>query len=158
MQSSDHLRTGWLKLFDSRRLPRRRSPKAGSDVLNDRLNDQEKTMRTKFRNIAEAICILAFTSACATAQFAPARLDVHYDSRTSVDKIELFRSSKPSKAYLEIGAVVICCGGNTSSMVDKLREKASALGGDALIDLDVSADGRASATVVRYQGSKEGGN
>jgi hypothetical protein len=90
-------------------------------------------------------------NACSWAQFAPARVDVAYPQRTPPDKIELFRSANPSKPFDEIGAATACCSGDVNAMVDKLREKASECGGDALIALDVRANGRATATVVRYR-------
>jgi hypothetical protein len=87
---------------------------------------------------------------CATTYFAPSKVAQKYPVRTSPDAIELYRSEMPTHKFSEIGSVSVCCGGSDWS-INQLRGKASAEGGDALVGLDVLADGRYNATVIRYQ-------
>jgi len=89
--------------------------------------------------------------ACTAAQYAPVRLGQDYPTRTAPEAIEVFRSSTPNKKYIEIGAVRSCCSNDTNAMVDLLRKKAPESGGDAIIDLDMRANGGVTATVIRYQ-------
>jgi hypothetical protein len=94
-----------------------------------------------------------FLAGCvtATANFAPARMNETFVNRTPPDKIELFRSQMPSRKYTEIGAVSACCNIGTNHLVELLRAKASEVGGDAIIGLEIDATGSASASVIRYQ-------
>lgn len=88
---------------------------------------------------------------CMTAQFAPSRVAQSFPVRTPPEKIEIFRAQAPAKKFIEIGAVNACCSHDANEMVDKLREKASESGGDALIGLDINAVGGATASVIRYE-------
>lgn len=87
---------------------------------------------------------------CATAQFAPSRIEATYPPRTTPEKIEMFRSSLPAKKYREIGAASVCCG-STEMLVEALRKKASDAGGDAIIAIELNATNGATATVIRYE-------
>jgi hypothetical protein len=97
----------------------------------------------------EAATFILFVG-CTTAEFAPAKMNQTYDYRTSPETIELFRSASPSKAFIEIGAVSACCSADANDMIELLRKKASAAGGDALMGLDINAHGGATASVIRY--------
>src|ERR1700722_836296 len=85
------------------------------------------------------------------AQFAPARMTESYAPRTPPEKIELYRSQTPAKKYLEIGAVNACCNSNANELISKLRKTASESGGDAIVGLEITATGGASASVIRYE-------
>ncbi len=100
---------------------------------------------------AIAVVFLCLLSACTSAQFAPSRVAQSYSVRTQPESIELFRSTSPTKKYVEIGAVNACCSSNTNEMITMLRKQASDNGGDALIGLEVSARGAATASVIRYE-------
>lgn len=87
---------------------------------------------------------------CATSSFAPARVGQRYPSRVAPEKIELYRSQLPTRPYSEIGTASVCCLADVDQSIRFLREKASKEGGDALVSLDVIANGATIATVVRY--------
>jgi hypothetical protein len=98
--------------------------------------------------IAAAVFAL---SACTSIQYVPSRLGYTYPVRTAPAAIELFRSSSPTKKYIEIGAVSGCCSTDANVIIEMLRKKASENGGDALIGLDMRANGGISASVIRYE-------
>jgi hypothetical protein len=104
-------------------------------------------------NLLGLASLLLLLDACTSmsAQFAPSLPNQQFSQRTSVDKIELFRSQTPNKPYTEIGVVNSCCSADTNELIDLLKLKASQSGGDAILGLDVQAVGGASASVVRYQ-------
>lgn len=104
---------------------------------------------SKKMNMLVLLGSLAIT-ACTSVQFAPSKMGQVYPSRTAPDAIELFRSSAPTKKFIEIGSASACCGGS-NYVTGILRKKASETGGDALIGLDFYANGSAMATVIRYQ-------
>jgi hypothetical protein len=98
------------------------------------------------------ILLAAFMlSGCTTAEFAPASLTHQYLSRTSADKIEVYRSARPERKFAEIGTATSCCSMDPNRVIDLLQKQASQRGGDALMDFEFTASGHASATVVRYQ-------
>jgi hypothetical protein len=88
---------------------------------------------------------------CTTAEFAPASLAHQYPSRISVENIEIYRSVRPEKKFIEIGTATSCCSMDPNRVIDLLRKQASERGGDALMDFEFTASGQASATVVRYR-------
>jgi hypothetical protein len=96
------------------------------------------------------LCSLAVLSGCASAQYAPSRLDRVYKARTNPEAVEVYQGSMPTKAFVEIGAVSACCSSDLNSMIALMREKASENGGDALLSLGSSPRGAAWAAVVRY--------
>jgi hypothetical protein len=100
--------------------------------------------------LTTGLIILSALGCVMAAQFAPSRLGQAYEPRTSPEKIELFRSQAPTRSYKEIGTVSVCCFSPEKS-VELLRAKASEQGGDALMSLDIGADNRAIATLVRYE-------
>lgn len=95
----------------------------------------------------------ALLSGCVTmAQFAPSKISQNYPKRTPPDQIELYRTQTPVKKYVEIGAVSACCNSvATNKLIDLLRSKASDVGGDAIIGLDIDPTGGVTASVIRYQ-------
>lgn len=97
-----------------------------------------------------ALTIFIFLSCSTAAQFAPAKMNKSYTSRASKNEIEIFRSRKPRKKYIEIGAVSIIGRGTGQEAADKLREKAAEKGGDAIFDLQIF-NGGMTATVIRYK-------
>lgn len=104
------------------------------------------------QKITRLIFALAVTG-CATtrAQFAPVTMNQTFAVRTPAEKVELFRSQTPTRKFSEIGAVNACCSTDSNLLIDLLREKASQNGGDAITDLEISAPGGASASVIRYE-------
>lgn len=91
-----------------------------------------------------------FLAGCVSKpSFAPVQVGMAYGVRTPPDKIELFRSQTPDKKFSEIGTIHDCCH-VTDQMIQNMREEASARGGDALMSLDLDAQGGATATVIRY--------
>ena len=99
----------------------------------------------------KSILMLFLLSGCTSVQFVPSKVNQVYAKRTEPAAIELFRSSSPTKKFFEIGATAACCSTDANSMIELLRKQASESGGDALMGLDISAKGGASATVVRYE-------
>ena len=100
--------------------------------------------------LSASVVIPACVDLAPRAEFAPSQLSQAYKPRTSSEKIELFRTQLPTKKYSEIGTVNACCSVRTNILVDMLRQKASEMGGDALLSLDVNATGGAFASVIRY--------
>src|SRR4051812_1656047 len=97
----------------------------------------------------KAIFILSFALAgCAVAQYAPARVDQVYVGRTEPEKIELFRAAMPTRKFEEIGVVTVCCSTDAGKVTQLLQEKTSEKGGDALISIEINADGTGTATAI----------
>jgi hypothetical protein len=104
------------------------------------------------KRIAARVLWLQVIAGCVSVpQFAPAKVGIVYPQRTPAEKIELFRSQMPVKKYFEVGSVSACCNIRTERLVDMMRAMAAEKGGDALIGLDVTGDGTAMATVIRYE-------
>ncbi len=97
-----------------------------------------------------AIAILLTMTGCVSADFASSKMSVAYPPRTSPENIEMFRTSMPSKKFIEIGAVSACCT-YSEELIQALRKKASEVGGDAIVAIDLDATNGATASVVRYQ-------
>ena len=98
------------------------------------------------------IGFILFTMACTHTGFAPSITSKTYPVTKTADQIELFRSQLPTKHYIEIGSVN-ATGGSTEASVKRLKEKAAANGGEALIGLEPYSGGMA-ATVIRFTGAK----
>lgn len=94
---------------------------------------------------------LSLAGCSLTPVYAPSLLGKTYASRTPADKIEVFRSTAPERPAEEIGSVSVCCGHDHANLLNYLRAEASARGGDALTGFDVTAEGAAIATVLRYR-------
>jgi len=107
-------------------------------------------MSLGLKSIIMCIIVGVICGCASYSQFAPSQVAKVYPSRTSAEKIELFRTQSPSKKFEEIGTVNACCGSDTNDLIDQLRKKASEHGGDALIGLDIQATGGATASVIRY--------
>ena len=109
-------------------------------------------MNKLYQSKLSLFCALLCLSGCATtAQFAPSQLTQTYPPRTPPYAIELFRSSSPTKKYWEIGSISACCDADSNRIIELLKENAAENGGDALIDLDIKANGAAAASVIRYE-------
>ena len=102
------------------------------------------------RSIALFTLLLSLSGCTTTANYAPSNAQQEFAARTAPEKIELYRSQVPSKKYSEIGAVSACCS-DSGSLIEKLKERASEVGGDALIGIEIDATGMTSASVIRYQ-------
>ena len=108
--------------------------------------------QTRFILTLMALTAVALAlSGCSTAQFASAKQNQIYPMRTAPGQIELFRSALPQNPFDEIGTISFCCSGHQDRSVQRLKDKASEMGGDALVGLDFAADGRSSASVIRYK-------
>lgn len=90
-------------------------------------------------------------TACSTAQFAPANLAHHYESRTPVENIDVFPGQRPNRKFLEVGVATACCSKDPNVLISLLRKKAFENGGDALIDFEFTVAGQAAATVIRFE-------
>lgn len=90
-----------------------------------------------------------FLSACVKAEFAPTRSTFSPSYVTQPEKIEVYRTEKPSKPYQEIGTVYVQTT-VLSIAIDRLKIEAAKNGGNAIIDIKVSSDG-ISGTVVQFK-------
>ena len=90
------------------------------------------------------------TTGCIEARFAPADSTRLYPPRNPPDLIKVYRSKIPRRPFIEIGSVHACCHDDPTYLVLKLKEKAAAAGGDAIIDLEPYPEGM-SATVIRFK-------
>jgi hypothetical protein len=98
-----------------------------------------------------SLCLALIGCVTPRAEYAPSKFGETYPVRTTPDGIEIFRSQNPSKKYVEIGSVSVCCDLRMDYAVKLMRQAASDKGGDAIIGLDATANGLVMATVVRYQ-------
>lgn len=89
-------------------------------------------------------------SGCTSVQFAPATPSRTFSVRTSPEKVALYRAQRPTEKFTEIGSVIACCGNDATRLFQLLQKRASEVGGDALLDLDFTAEGQATASVVRF--------
>jgi len=97
-----------------------------------------------------ALCLILL-GCVTTAEYAPSKFGEIYPVRRAPAGIEIFRSQNPTKKYVEIGSVSVCCDVRMDEAVKRMRQAASEKGGDAIIGLDATANGLVMATVVRYQ-------
>ncbi len=97
------------------------------------------------------LVVMVLAQGCQMTQFAPSRLAQTFPPRTTPESIEVFRSKVPEKKFIEIGAIRDCCGYGVASDLTDIRKKASEVGGDALLDLQIDATGGITGTVIRYQ-------
>ncbi len=74
-----------------------------------------------------------FLASCATTARVSNYTDEDYPSKPG-SSVEVFRTSKPTKPYIEIGEVTVRIKrSNEDRVVEMLREKAGELGADGLI-------------------------
>ena len=64
---------------------------------------------------------------CSTVRFAPADSQKSFNTRTTAEKVKVFRTQLPKKKFEEIGIVHAAGAGD---LVLKLREEAAKNGGD----------------------------
>src|SRR5206468_9730689 len=115
-----------------------------------RLNDSGEKMKTHLHRLVISLLLCGLAAGCAEAQFAPAQRGKSYPLKTPAQNIELFRTSAPTREFQEIGAVNACCSSDARALISLLRTKASESGGDALTDIQLTAQGGAYASVIRY--------
>lgn len=111
-------------------------------------------MKTKiFITLLAIICSLGFVTGCAVTDVTKTAKG-HYDATNPNDVEILF--TKPSKPYIELGSVSAAKfqAGQTATMHNAFREKAAALGANAVLILNSGFDGNgmlwATGVAIRY--------
>ena len=100
--------------------------------------------------IIPMIVSISFLYGCAKVSFAPSSEDYNASIIASPKEIKVFRTEKPAKSYIEIGAVNYPGGTDLNDLLKVMKEEASKRGGNAIIDLKILSDG-AVGTVVRIK-------
>jgi len=99
----------------------------------------------------KVLLLCSLLCGCATAEFAPASLRTHVDSRTKLENIDIFPGQRPNRKFLEVGVATACCSKDPNRLIALLRKKAFENGGDALIDLEFTSAGQVAATVIHFE-------
>ncbi|MBE9490233.1 MAG: hypothetical protein IMY67_08080 [Bacteroidetes bacterium] len=96
------------------------------------------------------IASVSFLYGCAAVSFAPSSEGYNASIIASPNEIKVFRTEKPSKEYVEIGAINYPGGTDLDELIKVMKKEASKRGGNAIIDLKILSNG-AVGTVVRIK-------
>lgn len=78
---------------------------------------------------------------------------------TQAVNIQIFTSTKPTKAYIEIGTVsvlrikskIMPISKPAEKVMQDMKEKASTIGGDAIINYRESGEANMTGTIIKYK-------
>ncbi len=114
-------------------------------------------MKTKW--LVLSLLIVFFTSCSTVSKIQTDDTEISDIVPTSKDQVEVYSTKVTPKSYKVIGQVIACAdaGKNSKLAVDLLKEQASLLGADAIVDMRLSitmgywSNGiKASGTAVKY--------
>lgn len=103
------------------------------------------------------ICVTAMFMACGSSSSITKTTNQEY-ATTNPNSVEIFMSTKPSKKYTEIGIVstlrikskIFPLDRPSKKVMQAMKEKASSIGGHAIIDYRESGEANMTGTVIRY--------